>query len=911
MYKILLIFILLFWNVLEAQQKRNHRNTRYNYKYQSGSVVTDTSPPDTTGFAPSVVVNMPDTVTVSFNPSYVESADWKDIVISYSFEAGYSSTQPTIGTMTIPKATALADSDTVAIYTIPQYYWGSKASPDTLRILTTTIALRDSSDNSISYNKTSNLVLYPPPQLVVDSLYTTTITQIYFNAVEQDMRFRLSPSAMVNLNTWMVGDSIGWNGSFNFQGVGDNYNTSWADLAPNWLSSMTTDSTWRKNISITNVGYISSYAYITGEGFIKYKGINIYGDVWSAQIYADSVWQLTDLFPPRVTSFTTDGDTNKFSITAVGVFTAKDSLLINDDADTSTTIVKDWFLAPIDGDTTMDITYTIAANVDTVIYLFVKDSLNNMDVNRILHSSYTEIKNSLTAIDTLESTPGSFVATVDTPYNAILDGTSISGGDSIAGYKVYTKKNAVDNYELQYDIPFVDFPDTTLSLSGLFTIYDSLFLKVTAYDSSNVLAQSNIYDTVVVTMDNFYVTVNEDSVGNVKFIMRTDSSGANIFTEYIAIGIDASSVIDTVGNNDSTLIKIPQFYGNYGYFMAIIEQIRQTGAYRSDTSAYGWWSPPTSIGSFAANQSVSSATDSIRLIQSSFPSPFDSIRYSYNTVYWFSITDSIADTTVYQASAEAGTPDTVTAVIYYNGTYSTQTGWAQVTSDTVNVPAGGGGGFAQGDIANESFDPTGYDLAWTEHLQENGVLDEDETTIASGQSGFDTQWLEVVSDASSEANMDVDLGGGYSTLYSRFFWYLDSESAEDGYSERILSIAPNGGSFGSGEGGAEGITISLYQTSGQLSLNLVFNGGASCDSGSVSFNISVDTQYRIEVYLLDDGAEDYIAWRINGVTIGRESTGANLAGPFQDIWIGISYGTAATTSVIDNIGFDADNWIGE
>ena len=73
----------------------------------------DTSPPDTLDTPITLTYSMIDTLLIGFTPSEIDSTDWKDIVLTFSF-AEDNSVTPT--SLTIPRATALADSDTVIVF---------------------------------------------------------------------------------------------------------------------------------------------------------------------------------------------------------------------------------------------------------------------------------------------------------------------------------------------------------------------------------------------------------------------------------------------------------------------------------------------------------------------------------------------------------------------------------------------------------------------------------------------------------------------------------------------------------------------------------------------------------------------------------------------------------------------------
>ena len=219
-----------------------------------------------------------------------------------------------------------------------------------------------------------------------------------------------------------------------------------------------------------------------------------------------------------------------------------------------------------------------------------------------------------------------------------------------------------------------------------------------------------------------------------------------------------------------------------------------------------------------------------------------------------------------------------------------------------SVPAGAPAGdtYEVGELFSERFGTTGAD-GWDNtptSTDESGTFNSDpDDQTALGVTGFVSDLWDVEVAAESNYVANHDLGAAYSTVYGRFYIYVDSETYGNSTYEEILGLTQNGGLMADGASGAF-LTIKFAQNgSGDLILILVFSGDSSIGSGSNEYTISIDTPYRVEFYYNNGGAgTSTITWWVDDVSAGNPETPTQIGtrtnttlSDVQDLLIGLSY----------------------
>jgi len=223
-----------------------------------------------------------------------------------------------------------------------------------------------------------------------------------------------------------------------------------------------------------------------------------------------------------------------------------------------------------------------------------------------------------------------------------------------------------------------------------------------------------------------------------------------------------------------------------------------------------------------------------------------------------------------------------------------------------NAAGGEGITYDTGNLMSERFGTTGSDgsdLTWEKTVEGTGVWNDDDQTYAGG-TGFVADHL-TVSYASGQANAVHDLGSAQTTLYFRGYIRCNSESWADGANETIVGFVSDGDTIGDNTYAL--LKIQQVATS-QFQLGVSFASGVSIETGSASSNITCDgTVYKVELKIIDNGASDEFEWWVDGVSIGSHT--ADLAAwdstGVKDIYVGLSYHTAAINVSIDTIDIDS------
>ena len=189
------ILILLLSSFLSAQDWQNEWESKsWQFVWNPNKVIAevDTTAPDTFDTPITLTLSPPNQFGVGWTPSDIDATDWKDLLLYFEGETGgWSPESP----YTIPKATAIADSDTV-IQKFIHYTGGPSGVSDTIHTMSIYAVLRDSSDN-ISTMSTiiDTFIVNDDVGMAVDSFSLTN---------ENDsMLVNVSPNSWSTKNTWV------------------------------------------------------------------------------------------------------------------------------------------------------------------------------------------------------------------------------------------------------------------------------------------------------------------------------------------------------------------------------------------------------------------------------------------------------------------------------------------------------------------------------------------------------------------------------------------------------------------------------------------------------------------------------------------------------------------------------------
>jgi hypothetical protein len=215
---------------------------------------------------------------------------------------------------------------------------------------------------------------------------------------------------------------------------------------------------------------------------------------------------------------------------------------------------------------------------------------------------------------------------------------------------------------------------------------------------------------------------------------------------------------------------------------------------------------------------------------------------------------------------------------------------------------GGGGGctVATGSVANESFEPTGYTLTWTETSNPN----EDASLPGTSPcSGLGSQCLfSSVTTGTSYATWDSG-SGTTSTRYFRTYFYIASEGLADDDNLWVVHAENSGGD--------RAFTIRVQQTIG---VGLVLNAIGSNFSADSSA-LSTATWYRLEIKWVNNstGGTEMKIYDSGGSQVGSTVTWNTDTTQFQKLSLGVfSNGAAKAIDIyFDGLGIDATGYLGQ
>lgn len=210
-----------------------------------------------------------------------------------------------------------------------------------------------------------------------------------------------------------------------------------------------------------------------------------------------------------------------------------------------------------------------------------------------------------------------------------------------------------------------------------------------------------------------------------------------------------------------------------------------------------------------------------------------------------------------------------------------------------------------GNLLSETFNASGYDLAWTETPSgETTIVDEDETAGCPAATGWSGQCNQFTVPAFTEGNAVRDMEATHTFTYSRFYVRWTAESMADTNASGLFGV----GATTATPTTCDPYCVELYQTGTDLRLRLLV-GGVGVDSYPAASGLTLPVNIRVEVYFNNNGASDSIEWRVDGGT-EYTNTGALSAVDVQRVILGsgIEY---ANTFYIDSVAVGDSGWIAD
>lgn len=252
--------------------------------------------------------------------------------------------------------------------------------------------------------------------------------------------------------------------------------------------------------------------------------------------------------------------------------------------------------------------------------------------------------------------------------------------------------------------------------------------------------------------------------------------------------------------------------------------------------------------------------------------------------------DAFGDATV-TGSAELS----ATATVTHYGT-ATLTGSADLTATGIRDP-----------FWDETFEGTGYKESWSpgESVEGTAVVDEDYSTgsITGAPASWGSQALRIVTDPTSDSEVNHDAFGDLTVAYTRAEFIVGSHSIASGNYQRIVSW------YDSAQNALMHAQLLNHATNGlTLDCWVYYDGSAH----SYSQQISLDTPYCVELYW--NTTSDVWELRLNESTLGSGSlSGVAVDREFDWLRLGTA-GSAALYDAeyyLDNVGVSTLGWLGK
>jgi len=178
-------------------------------------------------------------------------------------------------------------------------------------------------------------------------------------------------------------------------------------------------------------------------------------------------------------------------------------------------------------------------------------------------------------------------------------------------------------------------------------------------------------------------------------------------------------------------------------------------------------------------------------------------------------------------------------------------------------------------LLNETFNPTGYDLSWTES---NGAanINEDFATNPpiTSVTGFTTQCLKVTQTGSTRTSAWSNLSAAQTsgTVYARTYFYLDPTNLPDGVYTDIFELNSQTVTTFTDSSGS-GPRITLAQAAGVYSLKFCLGGGCAASTQTITASTGYRVEFSATISSVSGGVVTVSAYefRVNGSTVATGS----------------------------------------
>jgi hypothetical protein len=218
-------------------------------------------------------------------------------------------------------------------------------------------------------------------------------------------------------------------------------------------------------------------------------------------------------------------------------------------------------------------------------------------------------------------------------------------------------------------------------------------------------------------------------------------------------------------------------------------------------------------------------------------------------------------------------------------------------------------------LLTETFNPTGYDLSWTES---NGAanINEDFATNPpiTSVTGFATQCAKITQTGSTRTSAWANLSAAQTsgTVYARTYFYLDPTNLPDGTYTDVFELNSQTVTTFTDSSGS-GPRITLAQAAGVYSLKFCLGGGCAASTQTISPSTGYRVEFSATIASVTGGVVTVSAYefRVNGSTV------ATGTGTFNDatntgigrLIMGVDQNDNATV-YFDTVGVGNVTWIG-
>ena len=216
-----------------------------------------------------------------------------------------------------------------------------------------------------------------------------------------------------------------------------------------------------------------------------------------------------------------------------------------------------------------------------------------------------------------------------------------------------------------------------------------------------------------------------------------------------------------------------------------------------------------------------------------------------------------------------------------------------------------------GDLAHETFDPTGYDLTWSAASENSGTVDPDSTTDPPiSSTGFSGQSVYFNGNQSGNYNnyrIRWDAGSAQTTVYQRFYVYISGWTPT--WNQVAIISAGHTSSSAPMDETTNTWRLELFQfenTGWYLRMHWG-NDAVTAQTFSITTATTPKGPYRVEIMFSENGTSDSYEWRIDGTTIASGT--ANIGAAPRYFSIG-KWGYNGAALYVDKYDLDSDEWPG-